>query len=65
MEPKAFGDRAELAHWEQVIPFLAFAPELRRIFYTTNAIESLPAQMRKAVRIHGHFPSVESATKLI
>ena len=52
-------------NWEQVIPFFAFAPELRKILYTTNAIESLNAQVRKAVRVRGHFPSEEAATKLI
>jgi putative transposase len=48
-----------------VIPFFAFAPALRKILYTTNAIESLNAQVRKAVRVRGHFPSEEAATKLI
>ena len=48
-----------------MIPFFAFAPELRKIIYTTNAIESLNAEVRKAVRIRGHFPSEEAATKLI
>ena len=52
-------------NWEEVIPFFAFAPELRKILYTTNAIESLNAQVRKAVRVRGHFPSEEAATKLI
>ena len=52
-------------NWEQVIPFFAFAPELRKIMYTTNAIESLNAQVRKAVRVRGHFPSEEAAAKLI
>jgi putative transposase len=52
-------------NWEQVIPFFAFAAELRKIIYTTNAIESLNAEVRKAVRIRGHFPSEEAATKLI
>ena len=51
--------------WEQVIPFFAFAPEVRRIIYTTNAIESLHSQVRKAVRGRGHFPSDKAATKLI
>jgi transposase-like protein len=51
--------------WEQVIPFFAFAPEIRRIIYTTNAIESLHSQVRKSVRSHGHFPSDQAATKLI
>jgi putative transposase len=52
-------------NWEHVIAFFAFAPEVRKILYTTNAIESLNAQVRKAVRIRGHFPSEEAATKLI
>src|SRR3982074_3085186 len=52
-------------NWEQVIPFFAFAPDLRKILYTTNAIESLNAQVRKAVRERGHFPSEVAATKHI
>jgi len=52
-------------NWEQVIPFSAFAPEVRKIVYTTNAIESLHSQVRKAVRGRGHFPSDEAASKLI
>lgn len=52
-------------NWEQVIPFFAFAPELRKIIYTTNAIESLNSGVRKAVNSRGHFPSDEAATKLI
>jgi len=51
--------------WEEVIPFFAFSPEVRRIIYTTNAIESLHSQVRKAIRNKGHFPSDEAATKLI
>ena len=52
-------------NWEAVIPFFAFAPEVRKIIYTTNAIESLNASVRKAVRSKGHFPSDQAATKLI
>jgi putative transposase len=52
-------------NWEQVTPFFAYAPEVRRIIYTTNAIESLHSQVRKSVRSRGHFPSDEAATKLI
>jgi transposase-like protein len=48
-----------------VIPFFAYPMEVRRIIYTTNAIESLHSQVRKAVRGRGHFPSDEAATKLI
>lgn len=51
--------------WEEVIPFFAFSPEVRRIIYTTNAIESLHSQVRKVIRNKGHFPSDEAATKLI
>ncbi len=52
-------------HWEQVIPFFAYPPEVRRLIYTTNAIESLHSQVRRAVRVRGHFPNDEAATKLI
>jgi putative transposase len=52
-------------NWEQVIPFFAYPSEVRRIVYTTNAIESLHAQVRRAVRARGHFPTDESAMKLI
>jgi putative transposase len=51
--------------WEQVIPFFAFPLAVRRIIYTTNAIEALNAKLRRAVRTRGHFPSDEAATKLI
>jgi putative transposase len=52
-------------NWEQVIPFFAYPPEVRRIIYTTNAIESLHSQVRRSVRARGHFPTDEAATKLI
>jgi putative transposase len=52
-------------NWEQVIPFFAFPTEVRRMIYTTNAIESLHSQVRKAIRGRGHFPSDDAATKLI
>ena len=51
--------------WEQVIPFYAYPPEIRKIIYTTNAIESLNMQVRKVVKNRGHFPGDEAATKLI
>lgn len=51
--------------WDQVIPFFAFPPELRRIIYTTNAIESLNSTLRTAVRSRGHFPTDEAAIKLL
>jgi putative transposase len=43
--------------WEQVIPFFAYPPEVRRIIDTTNAIESLNSKLRTAVRSRGHFPN--------
>jgi putative transposase len=52
-------------HWSEVIPFFAFPHDVRRIIYTTNAIESLNSTVRRAVRTRGHFPSDEAATKLI
>ena len=52
-------------NWEAVIPFFAFSIDVRRLIYTTNAIESLNASVRKAVRSKGHFPSDQAATKLI
>jgi len=51
--------------WDEIIPFFAFSHEVRKIIYTTNAIESLHSQVRKAIRNKGHFPSDEAATKLI
>jgi transposase-like protein len=51
--------------WTQVIPFFAYPPEVRRIIYTTNAIESLHMRLRKIVKNRGHFPSDEAATKLL
>jgi len=51
--------------WDRVIPFFAFPPEVRRVVYTTNAIESLHARLRKIIKPRGHFPSDEAATKLI
>jgi putative transposase len=52
-------------NWEQVTPFLAYPPEVRRMIYTTNAIESLNSTLRRSVRARGHFPSDEAALKLI
>jgi putative transposase len=52
-------------NWTQVIPFFAFPEAVRKIIYTTNAIEALNAKIRRAVKIRGHFPTDEAATKLI
>ena len=51
--------------WERFIPFLAFPPEIRRIIYTTNAVESLHAQIRKTIKNRGHFPNDDAAIRLI
>jgi putative transposase len=51
--------------WERFIPFLAFPPELRKIIYTTNAIESLNFQLRKIIKNRGHFPNDDAAIKLL
>ena len=51
--------------WEQVIPFFAYPPAVRKIIYTTNAIESMHMQLRKIVKNRGHFPSDEAASKLL
>jgi transposase-like protein len=51
--------------WDRVIPFFAFPPEIRRVIYTTNAVESVNARLRKIIKTRGHFPSDEAASKLI
>jgi putative transposase len=51
--------------WEYVIPFMAFPDEVRRVIYTTNPIEALNRQLRKAIKTKGHFPNEEAARKLI
>ena len=51
--------------WERFIPFLAFPPELRRIIYTTNAVESLNYQLRKIIKNRGHFPTDDAVVKLL
>jgi putative transposase len=51
--------------WDQVIPFFTFPPEIRRVIYTTNAIESVNARLRKIIKTRGHFPSDDAASKLI
>jgi putative transposase len=51
--------------WQHVIPFFAFPPAVRKVIYTTNALESVNARVRKIIKTRGHFPSDESASKLI
>jgi putative transposase len=52
-------------HWQQVIPFFAFPEEIRRIIYTTNAVESLNMSLRKIIKTRGSFPSEDAALKLL
>src|ERR671932_900929 len=52
-------------HWGEVIPFYAFPSEVRRIIYTTNAIEALNSKLRRAVRARGHFPHDDAVLKLL
>lgn len=51
--------------WHRVIPFFAFPPVVRRVVYTTNAIESIRNQLRKIIKTRGHFPSNDAASKFI
>jgi putative transposase len=53
------------AAWEQVIPFFAFPPEVRRVIYTTNMIESINYQLRKITKNRGHFPTDDALIKLL
>jgi putative transposase len=52
-------------HWERIVPFLAFPPDVRRVVYTTNTIEALNRQIRKIIKTRGSFPSEDSARKLL
>ncbi|MER8779551.1 IS256 family transposase [Mesorhizobium sp. M0977] len=52
-------------NWQHVVPFFAFPESVRRIIYTTNAIEALNSKLRRAVRTRGHFPSDDAAMKLL
>lgn len=51
--------------WETFIPFLAFPPDVRRVVYTTNMIESINYQLRKVTKNRGHFPNERAALKLL
>ena len=53
------------ARWQYLTPFLALPADLRRVVYTTNSIENLNRQIRKAIKTRGHFPDEQAATKLI
>ncbi|MGC0388211.1 MULTISPECIES: IS256 family transposase [Bradyrhizobium] len=51
--------------WEHVIPFFAFAPEIRKMIYTTNTVEALNRSLRKIIKTRGSFPNDEAAMKLL
>jgi len=51
--------------WDRFVPFLEFAPPIRKVIYTTNAIESFNRQMRKIIKTRGHFPSDDALVKLL
>ena len=51
--------------WDEFVPFLDYSPEIRRVLYSTNAIESLNARFRRATRARGHFPNEQAALKCL
>jgi transposase-like protein len=51
--------------WAEFVPFLAYSPEIRKVIYSTNAIESMHARFRRAVRVRGHFPNEQAALKCL
>jgi putative transposase len=51
--------------WEHVVPFFAFPPAVRKMIYTTNAVESLNRSLRKIIKTRGSFPTDEAALKLL
>ena len=53
------------SHWQHIIPFFAFPPEIRKAIYTTNAIESMNSSLRKVIKAQQIFPSDEAAFKLV
>ena len=57
--------RSWRANWQNVIPFFAFPPEIRKVIYTTNAIESINSALRKVTRKRGAFPTPESVRKVL
>lgn len=72
---EAFGKRWDATHptisqiwrrnWQRIIPFFAFPPDIRRVIYTTNAVESLHMSLRKVTKNRGSFPNEEAAMKLL
>ncbi len=57
--------RSWRSNWTNIIPFFSYPPAIRKVIYTTNAIESMQAQLRKVTRNRGAFPSPESVRKIL
>jgi len=53
------------SHWQHIIPFFAYPPEIRKVIYTTNAIESMNSSLRKVIKSKQIFPTDEAAFKLV
>ncbi|MFI9081953.1 transposase [Streptomyces sioyaensis] len=51
--------------WQDFVPYLAFPPEIRKVIYSTNMIESINARLRKVTRNCGHFPTEQAAVKVL
>jgi putative transposase len=75
MQLNAFSEKWDKKHptisrswrrnWEQIIPFFAYPPEIMKVIYTTNLIESLNMSLRKVTKNHGSFPNDEAMFKLL
>ena len=52
-------------HWDRITPFLAYPADIRKVIYTTNAVESLNMSLRKIIKMRGSFPNEEAALKLL
>lgn len=57
--------KSRRTHWAKIIPFLAFPQDIRRVIYTTNAIESMNMTLRKVTRNHRIFPNDEAVLKVV
>jgi putative transposase len=53
------------SRWDEIVPFLSYPPAIRRILYTTNAVESLNAQLRRVLRPKGQFPNDDAVFKIL
>lgn len=65
LKNRGVADVLMLVAWAEFVPFLAFDVEIRKVICSTNAIESVNARIRKAVRARGHFPNEAAALKRV